>query len=324
MNDSTVQFGLLKFVFGTGAFARNKVLFIHINGEKCSALKRGRFNTKKGLAKDLLGSTAAEVIMSEISECTVDNILEHLSRVIAADKMGDFSIAKMKADYENMVRLALSSPKSPGRRRRTAREMGSIATHTAIEELRKPLGAFNWCLFKGLKGGELDFLNAGSMSLHEMQDWLKPDEVSFGLLRLGFGTGRFRRTKFIFIHWSGERVGAVSRGRANAQKADMARILSPFSVELSPTSPDEITLEVVIDKVRRAAVIDGDEVESKASVFSVESFMAALEEERAHNAAFFGDDDFVETTGELDFAATVRTLHTHHGDLNWGLFEVRE
>ncbi len=97
--------------------------------------------------------------------------------MIAADKMGDFSIAKMKADYENMVRLALSSPKSPGRRRRTAREMGSIATHTAIEELRKPLGAFNWCLFKGLKGGELDFLNAGSMSLHEMQDWLKPDEV---------------------------------------------------------------------------------------------------------------------------------------------------
>ncbi len=63
-------------------------------------------------------------------------------------------------------------------------------------------------------------------------------------------------------------------------------------------------------------------MESKASVFSVESFMAALEEERAHNAAFFGDDDFVETTGELDFAATVRTLHTHHGDLNWCVTRV--
>ena len=46
-----VQFALLKFVFGTGAFARTKILFLHINGEKCSALKRGRLNTRKGAAK---------------------------------------------------------------------------------------------------------------------------------------------------------------------------------------------------------------------------------------------------------------------------------
>ncbi len=47
-------------------------------------------------------------------------------------------------------------------------------------------------------------------------------------------------------------VGAllqVSRGRANAQKADLQRILAPWAVELSPTSLDEITLPVVIDKV---------------------------------------------------------------------------
>ncbi|MDR3742258.1 MAG: hypothetical protein P4L40_24845 [Terracidiphilus sp.] len=46
-----VQYALLKFVFGTGAFARTKILFLHINGDKCSALKRGRLNTKKGAAK---------------------------------------------------------------------------------------------------------------------------------------------------------------------------------------------------------------------------------------------------------------------------------
>ena len=97
----------------------------------------------------------------------------------------------------------------------------------------------------------------------------------------------------------------------------MGRILAPWAVELSPTSLDEITLEVVIDKVRRASIIDGDDVESSASAFSVEAFMAALEEERAHNAAFFGDDDFPDGPTELDFATTVRTLHDHDGDLNW-------
>jgi hypothetical protein len=63
----------------------------------------------------------------------VDNILTHLSRVIASDKGGDFSIARMKADYEAMLShaLAVGSP-GAGRKRRTAREMGSVPVHTYV------------------------------------------------------------------------------------------------------------------------------------------------------------------------------------------------
>lgn len=46
-----MQFGVLKFVFGSGAFARKKMLFVHLNGENCSGIRRGRVNTKKGAAK---------------------------------------------------------------------------------------------------------------------------------------------------------------------------------------------------------------------------------------------------------------------------------
>ncbi len=46
-----VQFALLKFVFGSGSFARKKVLFLHLNGDACSLVARGRLNTKKGKAR---------------------------------------------------------------------------------------------------------------------------------------------------------------------------------------------------------------------------------------------------------------------------------
>lgn len=36
-----------------------------------------------------------------------------------------------------------------------------------------------------------------------MRKWLKDDQVLFGLLRMGFGSGTFRRTKWLFLHWSG-------------------------------------------------------------------------------------------------------------------------
>ncbi len=49
-----------------------------------------------GAFQELLGATHAEVIIENQGECSVDNILEHLSRVIASDRMGDFSIGRMK------------------------------------------------------------------------------------------------------------------------------------------------------------------------------------------------------------------------------------
>ncbi len=63
-----------------------------------------------------------------------------VSAVIQSDRaVGSFSIASMKSDYEAMLKAAASgAPRS--RMRRTAMEMGSVPTHVAIEELRKPLG----------------------------------------------------------------------------------------------------------------------------------------------------------------------------------------
>lgn len=39
VDDSTVSFAVVKFEFGSGSFKRNKFLFLHVNGENCSAVK---------------------------------------------------------------------------------------------------------------------------------------------------------------------------------------------------------------------------------------------------------------------------------------------
>ena len=85
-----------------------------------------------------------------------------------------------------------------------------------------PAGAFNWCLFKvgsggpGASGfgGDMAFLNAGSLSVPEMVRCLPPDEVCMALLRLGFGTGRFRRVKYAVVGYTGPSLGAVKKAKA--------------------------------------------------------------------------------------------------------------
>jgi len=108
------------------------------------------------------------------------------------------------------------------------------------------MGCFNWLLLSPSdKPGELPLLNAGSLSVPELVSSLKEDDLCFGLLRLGFGSGRFRRVKWVSLTWSGPSVGAVRRARAMQARASMKSKLGPVSVEMEVTSVDDLTLAAV-------------------------------------------------------------------------------
>lgn len=52
---------------------------------------------------------------------------------------------------------------------------------------------------------ELRLFNGGSLSIGELQRVLPEDQVLYGLIRMGFGAGQFRRTKWVFLHWVGDK-----------------------------------------------------------------------------------------------------------------------
>lgn len=94
--------------------------------------------------------------------------------------------------------------------------------------MHEDVGAFNWALFKPHKS-HAKLHNAGSLGVTEMVKWLPENEVQcgwraqagvapnvlglqsslaasqvlYGILRMGFGAGKWRRTKRLFVHWSG-------------------------------------------------------------------------------------------------------------------------
>lgn len=185
-------------------------------------------------------------------------------------------------DYEAMVAKASAGGAADGKSssgvaltRKTAAELGDVKADAALKAVRDPMGAFNWFLCDS----EFSFINAGSLSVPEMQKWLKPDQVCFGLLRMGFGSGRFRRTKWVYIVWSGPSVGPVKRAKAASARGAMKAKLGPTSVDIEATCAEDASLEAIIDKVRRATAVDGDEVSTAdGDPYSVDKFMEALSE----------------------------------------------
>jgi hypothetical protein len=80
-----------------------------------------------------------------------------------------------------------------------------------------------------------------------------------------------------------------------------------------------MTLETIIDKVKRAAVVDGGSADSDEDPFSLEEFMKALREEAAANAEFFGDAEGSASVGDIPFRETVNAVASGDGEFNWVL-----
>ena len=102
---------------------------------------------------------------------------------------------------------------------------------------------------------------------------------SAGIIRLGFGTGRFRRTKRIALWWVGERVAHLAKARLGPRRAATLARLEPYNLSFAAYRRADWTLERVIDKVRTSLGNTVDHEAGAAGPFSISSFVAALEEE---------------------------------------------
>lgn len=182
-----------------------------------------------------------------------------------------------------------------------ARSRSDFGAAAALRHVRAPLGPWNWALFRPAKGAA-QLLDAGSLSLAEMAAHLDEAQVCYGLLRMGFGSGQFRRTKWVGIWWNGPHATALTRGKAVGAKEECLRRIEPFALTVSASCLEELSLRSVLERVRRAAHIDGDGTDaaggggggrgrggSHADPFSAATFEEALAEEVAASAAFFNE-----------------------------------
>ncbi|CAE7191393.1 unnamed protein product [Symbiodinium pilosum] len=392
IDDSTVQWALLEFCIGEGPLARQRMLFLHVNGERCSPIARGRANEltpevqrlMRGLEVGEAYHATLEVKTAE--EVSLDSLLERVLpffTVVLYQSKG-IQKARMKVcaqliqvEFEKVAMLngskeeQLSSAKAAATVASSAEPEEGIAANLrsgeddaggyqtslggwrngrdALKAVGEPLGAWfsdcrlmawNWAFFRA-DHVDLQIVGGGTGSLDEMKACYEEhsSDVLFGLLRLGFGEGRLRRTKYVFIHANGEKVPVVARGKLSAERPKMEEVFSQFasiSVTMEILHPADLTLANVVERVRRAAVVDDDVLGRDAgspSVFSVEAFQKALQEEKLERASELQTlrrrstglrsglpANLVSEWAGRPLTEVVSLVHKVGGPLNWALF----
>ena len=298
--------------------------------------------------QNVIGMTHTSLSITEHAECSLDHVLKEVGSVLVADS-GDFTLEKLKEEIQKKVEEARQVQEAAAAAavtktlcampqvRQTAADMG-LSLDVVMRELRKPLGALNWVLFKA--GTELDMVNAGSESIDEMHSHVDDKQVMYGLLRLGVGMGHFRRVKWIAITFVGSEVGAVKRGQLLSSKSVMEGLMKPYQITLELQGSDELNLPNLVEKVTPYIVADdirmstrgkGAGASARKGKVTLADFQAALAEEKVAAAEFFGEDpaqsvanleEFSAIAADHDLMDTIQKVKSNDDPLLWAVFSI--
>ena len=109
------------------------------------------------------------------------------------------------------------------------------------EGLRCPDGLCTFCCWSAFRAiPQRQFPLSPSHGLdrpiQEMKEFCNEAAVQWGLVCFTFGSGTFKRHKNIFVHFNGQNVGAVKRGKFNSQKSDVIDQLGSTHSDIEITS----------------------------------------------------------------------------------------
>lgn len=336
--DRAVRWAFLKFSFGSGAFRRQKLLVLHINGAACPALTRGRANQyHKWVHSCICGETvggggpisSVSLSVTSKAEVTAEELLARVKGFFVKDDLGDLSVDWMVEDYRYQVKDALLSVGTrarnvviPKHNSCSLQKEGRQALQVVADEG----GAQNWLLL-GPDPRELPVVAGGCGGLDEMRACAAEHEkeILTGILRLGFGEGRLRRSKHVLIFVLGARLGVVARGKLAVVRPQMEKVLAQYvqiSCVIEGLRIEDLKLEVVIERVRRAVHIDDEVLEGDSALKksnSVEVHREAVHEKAVAATPKAQGKRFL----DIPLCEAITLMHSD-ASLNWGLFGLVE
>jgi len=134
-------------------------------------------------------------------------------------------------------------------------DVSDPAIKATYEEMRKNASPITWmCL--GYEGNKIVLSGQGEGELSDLTSQFQDDQVQYGYAKVITGDSESKRTKFVFISWCGEKVGALKRAKLSVHKASVKTVVKDFAVEVHGETPDEVTQDIIVTKVRKAGGAD--------------------------------------------------------------------
>ncbi|CAK8990382.1 unnamed protein product [Durusdinium trenchii] len=180
----------------------------------------------------------------------------------------------------------------------------------------------------GRRGGsvssaEASLLAAGTGGVEELCEHLADDTVAWALLRWEVGSGTFVRSKLVAIHFNGEEVPAVRRGRLNARSGEVLAMLGKAHATLEVKRKEDLHLDFMCERLMK--VLTADVMEKSMSAEALRKDYEALIAERklrkATSQKSVGPRTAKENQKQISVDRALAAVGDATGPYNWVLLE---
>jgi len=87
IDGKTVCWALLRIEVGSGTFTRKKMIFVTSNSSVAPSVSKARQLMRTAEVKGYMGTVHAQIEVSDVADCTVENILTQVSPIFATDSV---------------------------------------------------------------------------------------------------------------------------------------------------------------------------------------------------------------------------------------------
>eukprot|EP00435_Cladocopium_sp_Y103_P068587 s42_g31.t2 len=180
----------------------------------------------------------------------------------------------------------------------------------------------------GRRGGSVSsaaasLLGAGAGGVEELCEQLRDDVVAWALLRWEVGSGTFVRSKLVAIHFNGEEVPAVRRGRLNARSGEVMALLGEAHATLEVKRKEDLHLNFICERLMKVLTADAMEKSMSAEALrkDYENLIAEQKMKKASSQKSIGPRTAKETQKNITVDWALSAVGDATGPYNWALLE---
>lgn len=233
-NITTVKFGYLKLM-----------------SPKVSPVKRARVATHRGFILEIFTPSHVEFDIGDPSEISAKLIMEGFAKASGThshitEKKESLMANKMRVNKEVTHHVNVDTERS-------MKFVDEGAFKDALKNVRDDSHDADWMLASYIKKNQIGLIGSGEGGLSQLVDALEDTKVNFGFLRVVEMVDRSTTVKFIFVKWMPRNISTMLKAEVATKKGVIDALFTPWHVDFFIETKDEISDELVKDKVAAAA-----------------------------------------------------------------------
>jgi len=231
-----------------------KFNFFVLTSNNIPPLHKAQLGTHRGFVTGLFTPYHNEFILDKPSEFTLDTVMEKVSstsgtrsKVVSQEYAGaaQSRVAERDRKLEMSKRGGVTVPSDTAQ----LQLVDESSIRGALAEVRKDSSENTWLLLN-LDGNKLSLKETGGgEGAGEIASRFDEKSINFGLIRVTEQIDESVTTKFVYIKYTAPGVAPKTKASATTLKGAIDAIFHPYSVDFFIERPDELTNDIVKEKV---------------------------------------------------------------------------